>query len=117
MAGVHMGVLPLGRLAIQLEVDYIAQRREDSHDWTHQLASYVELDLLLLKGLSLRVSHDYHDANLNLTGERRQRFTFGVDLFVLPMVEAKVFYALKQSEAELAADTDDRLEVALHVFY
>lgn len=115
MGGVH-GALRLGRLVLQAEVDYITQRPADSSRWAHQLAGLVEADLLITRGLALRASYDVHDADLELTQDRRQRFRFGLDLFPLRMVQARVYFVHRQSETGQPADEADLLEVTLHVF-
>lgn len=115
MAGLFASV-GLGRLVLMGEADYIAQRPADSARWAHQLAAMAELDLLITRGLSLRVGYDFHDADLELTQDRRQRFRFGVDLHPLRMVEVKLYYIHKQSETARPVDEADRLEVTLHVY-
>jgi len=108
--------LRLGRLVLQGELDMIADRPADSARWGYGLAGLAELDLLLTRGLSLRGGYDYHDADLDLARDRRQRFRFGVDLFPLRMVELKLYYVLKQAETTQPVDDADRLEVTLHVY-
>jgi opacity protein-like surface antigen len=115
MAGAF-GALRLGRLVVQAEADYVTQRPPDKARWGHGMAWMAELDLQLLKGLSLRAGYDYHDADLELRQDRRQRFRFGVDLFPLRMVELKLYYMLKQSQTTQPLDDADRLEVTLHVY-
>ena len=115
MAGLFASV-GLGRLVVMGEADYIAQRPADSARWAHQLAGMVEADLQITRGLSLRLGYDVHDADLELTQDRRQRFRFGVDFYPLRMVEVKLYYIHKQAETTRPADAADRLEVTLHVF-
>ena len=108
--------LGLGRLVLMGEADYISQRPADSNRWGHQLAGLVEVDLLITRGLSLRLGYDVHDADLELTQDRRQRFRFGLDFFPLRMVALRLYYIHKQAETTRPADEADRLEVTLHVF-
>jgi hypothetical protein len=108
--------LRLGRVVLQGEVDLIAQRPADSSRWGYQLAALAEADLLLTKGMSLRVSYDFHDGDLELRQDRRQRLRVGFDLFLLRMMEAKLYYVLKQTETNQPLDEADRLEVMLHVY-
>jgi hypothetical protein len=115
MAGAF-GALRLGRLVAQGEADWIGERPADRTRNRHQLVAFAEGDLLLTKGLSLRAGWDFHDANLELRGDRRQRFRFGLDFFPLRMVEAKLSYVIKQTETILPEDGADLLEVLLHVF-
>ncbi len=115
MAGLFASV-GLGRLVLMGEADYITQRPADSTRWAHQMAGMVEADLLLTQGLSLRLGYDIHDADLELTQDRRQRFRFGVDFYPLRMVGVKLYYIHKQAETTRPADEADRLEVTLHVF-
>jgi hypothetical protein len=115
MGGAH-GALRLGRLVLQGEVDLITDRPADASRRVYQLAAFAEADLLLTKGLSLRVGWDFHDADLEMRQDRRQRFRVGVDLFPLRMVETKLYYVRRQSETSKPEDAADILELVLHVY-
>jgi hypothetical protein len=115
MGGVH-GALRLGRLVLQGEVDLITDRAADSSRRVYQLAAFAEADLLLTKGLSLSVGWDFHDADLELRQDRRQRLRLGVHLFPLRMVETKLIYVRRQSETSNPEDAADILELVLHVY-
>jgi len=106
----------LGRVVLQGEVDLIADRPPDSSRWSYGVAGMAELDLLVTRGVGLRLGYDYHDADLDLGRDRRQRFRFGLDLFPLRMVEVKIYYMLRQTETTQPLDDADRLEVTLHVY-
>jgi hypothetical protein len=115
MMGGHFA-LRLGRLVLQGELDLISDRPPDRSRWRHGFAAMAELDLLVTRGVALRGAFDYHDANLELRQDRRQRIKLGVDLFPLRMVEVKLYYLLKQTETIQPVDDADRLEVVLHVY-
>jgi len=115
MFGSHLGVR-LGRVVLQAEADLIGDRPQDSSRWGYGVAAMAEVDLLVTRGVSLRLGYDYHDADLQLQYDRRQQFKVGLDLFVLRMVEAKIYYLLRQTETEQPLDAADRLEVMLHVY-
>lgn len=108
--------LHLWRVVLQAEVDWISQRPGESERWSDGLAATGQLDLLLTKGLGLHAGYDYHEADLSLRQDRRQRFRFGVDLFPLSMLEVKLYYVHKQAETGKPGDADDRLEVVLHAY-
>ena len=108
--------LRLGRVVLQGELDMIAERPPESGRWAYGLAGLVEADLLITKGLSLRAAWDFHEADVQLRQDRRQRFRFGVDLFPMRMVEAKIYYVIRQSETSAPEDAADLLEVMLHVY-
>ena len=114
--GGAFAALRLARLVLQGEADLVATRPADQSRWTYGLASYLELDLAVTKGVLLRASWDFARSDLQLPQNRRQRFRFGVDLFPLRMVEVKLSYVLKQSETTDPADSADILEAVLHVF-
>jgi hypothetical protein len=115
MGGAHGGLL-WGRIFLQGEVDLIAERLADRPRWSYQLAALGQVDLLLTKGVGLQAGYDFHDGDLELRRDRRQRFCVGLDLFPLRMTEIKLHYVIKQSETPLPADRADRLEVTLHVY-
>jgi hypothetical protein len=115
MGGVF-AALRLARLVVQGELDLIGERPGDQTRWGAGLASYVELDLAITKGVTLRASWDFTDADLALRQDRRQRFRFGLDLFPLRMVEVKLGYVLRQSETIDPIDAADLLEAVLHVY-
>lgn len=116
MAGVF-AALGLGRFVIQGEADFIGGHAiEPNARQIYQFTGMAEADVLLTKGFSLRLGWDYHDADLELTQDRRQRFRFGIDLFPWRMLEFKLYYVMKQSETDNPEEDADRLEVMLHVF-
>lgn len=110
------GAVHLGRLVLSLETDLIAQRPADDNRWFYQLTTMAQMDLLITKGLNLHAGYDFHDGDVELRQDRRQRFRFGVDLFPLRMVEAKLYYVHKQSETGQPLESADQLEVMLHVY-
>jgi hypothetical protein len=114
--GALFAALRLGRLALLGELDLISDRAPEGTSWRHGLAAYLEADLALTKGLTLRASWDLHDADLELRQDRRQRFRFGLDLFVFRMAEVKAAYVIRQAETTEPADAADLLELVLHVF-
>jgi hypothetical protein len=114
--GGAFGALRLGRLALLGEIDVIGDRPADSSRWRRGLAALVEADLALTKGVTLRASWDFHDQDLELRQDRRQRLRLGLDLHPLRMVEAKLAYIVRQSEGLDPADAADILELVLHVY-
>lgn len=106
----------LGRLVIQGEVDYLAQRPADSPLWTHQIVGMVEGHLAITRGLSLHAGYEIHDANLELGHDLRQRVRLGLDIFPIRMVAARLGYVLKHAQTMAPSDRADMLEVVLHVY-
>jgi len=114
--GAIFGSLRLGRLSLLGELDLISDRPPDESSWHHGLAAYLEADLALYRGLSLRGSWDFHDADLELRQDRRQRLRLGLDLFLFRMAEVKAAYVVRQAETSDPVDAADLFEVVLHVF-
>ncbi len=115
MAGLH-GALALGRLVLQGEADWVATRPADTGVWSHQLVALVEGHLFITHGLSAVAGYEYHDANLELGQDRRQRVRLGVDIYPVRQVAARLGYVLKHAETIAPSDRADILEVILHVY-
>ena len=114
--GGFFGGVRISRLALQGEVDYVADRSSDGSRWAHQIAALIEADLHLTPGLAVRFSWDFDDADLERGGGRRQRFRLGVDLFPMRFMEVKIYYNLRQTQTQDPLDRADSLEAVLHVY-
>jgi hypothetical protein len=115
-AGVQLG--PLGLLG---EADAIFDSFDGQPDMD-QFVGYVEGDLLLYRGVNLKVTYGYHDPTVAIRDEametiedQRIRMRFGFETFPVSFVQLSAFYTLLDDIPQVTTDRDQvSLEAHLH---
>lgn len=115
-AGLQLG--PLGLLG---EADAIFDSFDSEQD-NDQFVGYVEGDLLLYRGVNLKVTYGFHDPTAGFRGEAREvvedqriRMRFGLETFPVSFVQVSGFYTLLDDVPQVTTDRDQiSLEVHLH---
>ena len=82
-----------------------------------QLAAYAELGWLARRGVTVKLTHGWHDPNRDLAEDERTRSRVGVEIFPVRFVRVGAFYALLQDPQAPDGRSDvDRvvLEAQLH---
>lgn len=115
-AGVQLG--PLGLLG---EGDAIFDSF-DGQQANDQFVGYLEGDLLLYRGVNLKVTYGYHDPTVAIRSEAREvvedqriRMRFGFEAFPVSFVQLSAFYTLLDDVPQVTTDRDQiSMEVHLH---
>jgi hypothetical protein len=117
-AGVQLG--PLGLLG---EADAIFDSFDGQPDG-EQFIGYVEGNLLLYRGVNLRVTYGYHDPSVDfglrdevmeVVEDQRIRMRFGLETFPVSFVQVSGFYTVVEDIPQVTTDRDQvSLEVHLH---
>ena len=95
-AGVYGGINWRG-LSFLGEFDFTS---DYSGDGVNGYASYAELNLLILKGVTSIVRFEVYDPDLEHTGRTLQRITLGGEIFPMPYVELKPQIRILTSAAD-----------------
>ncbi len=111
----------LGPLTLLGETDAIFDSFDGQQD-VDQVVGYVEGDLMLYRGVFLKVTYGYHDPTLSLRDEsveveedQRIRMRFGFETFPVSFVQIGAFYTLLDDIPQVTTDRDRiSLEVHLH---
>ncbi|HEX9693072.1 MAG TPA: hypothetical protein VGA22_13340 [Gemmatimonadales bacterium] len=109
-AGVRVGpVVVLG------EADWIQGRSTGQPD-RDQLVAYVEGDLLLHRGVNVKIAYGYHDRNLDVVEDQRIRMRFGVEIFPVGFAQLSLFYTLLDDIPQVTTDVD-QIGLEAHIFF
>lgn len=114
-----------GRLSWMGEVDLMKLQKdvEDEADvftrenWGDQLLLHSSLNLLVCRGLNLRLAYDYYDPRFKWEEDERIRVTFGVEYFPIQFLQVTAAYNLLESVPQKPRENEDRLKVELHLFF
>ncbi len=118
------GGFRLGRFAFLGEFDYIfvdppeqlPAGFPDDPDLGDQFAAFVEGDLLLARGLNVKVTYGFLDPDRGIGENARTRLRFGVEPFITQFLQVSIFYTLLEDIPQATADRD-KLTVELHGFF
>ena len=84
---------------------------------TWQLAAYGEVDLLVYRGVNVRVAYDYQDPFFTLASNgQRSRLTVGTEVFPIPFLGVGVFYYMRRDVPQHVTENQDQLIVQIHGF-
>ncbi|MBI3848379.1 MAG: hypothetical protein HY292_27415 [Planctomycetes bacterium] len=107
----------LGRLGVIAEADLIRDENKDTGDVKRQLATFLETDLEVCRGVNLRTVIDFLDPDKAIGENARTRFSVGAQWFVTPSVELNLFLKLNDSVPQHPEEKTDFLIGELHLFF
>ncbi len=81
-----------------------------------QWAWYSEADLLLYRGINLRLAFDYQDPDLSVANDQRVRYTAALEVAPVAFLRVGVFYYLRRDIPQNVAGNQDQLIVQVHGF-
>jgi hypothetical protein len=122
IVGGYAGVT-LGPLVVMGEVDAVFDSFDDPTDNDRdEFLAFVEGDLLVHKGVNIKVSHGFHDPTAGLRSavapiveDQRARTRLGVEAFPISFVQLSAFYTRLDNAGE---DEDlDQVSLELHLHF
>jgi len=115
------GGATVGRLTVLGEVDVLEERvaGEETQRTEHgdALLAYVELNLLVRRGVNLRLAYDYEDPYRKLGEDVQDIVTAGLSVFPMQFVEARALYRRRDAVPQLPNEREDQLQLELHGFF
>ncbi len=115
LGGVFAG-LTLGRFTFLGEADMLTNIYHDKDATVHTLVAYAEGNLLLLRGLNVKVTYGFHDPALDVKEDQRMSLRGALEIFPYPMFAASVSYTFRQSVPQDEIGNADVLMAELHCF-
>ncbi len=112
--GPFAGISFYDRLALLGEVDWIKDEQEPRD--RDQFSAFVEGDLLLSKGLNLKVTYGFFDPDQDIGENARTRVRIGLEPFLTQFLQVSVFYAIRDDIPQ-GLNNADELTAQLHVFF
>jgi hypothetical protein len=108
------GGLAYGNLAFMGEIDYRDQKVGAAQ--TKSLVSFAELSYLAMRGLTLKVEHDFQDSDLDLQSGVENMYVLGAE--VVPTGFLQLIPNLRFHDRSQGTNQDYlELELQLHLFY
>ncbi len=108
------GGVGVGRLTLMGELDAVRTTVDD----VTQLAALAAGDLLIARGVNLKLAYDWHDRALGVPEDHRSRLVTGIETFPVQYVQASLFYQVRLDIPQApAADLADRIVLQLHGFF
>jgi hypothetical protein len=116
IAGPFVGV-SLGRLTLLGEADLLSTRYKDHAATVSTLLAYAEADLLVARGLNLKLSYGYHDPDLDQGNDQRLAMGAAVEAFPFPLLGVALRYRHGSSVPQDATGNQKTLVAELHVYF
>lgn len=114
LAGAFAG-LRAGRMALLGEIDRIRDTPAAGGK-TEQTAAYLEGDVLVVRGLNLKLSYGFLDPNTAIGENARIRMRMGLEIFPVGFLQVAAFYTLLEDIPQATADRDE-LSITLHAHF
>jgi hypothetical protein len=111
-----LGGTSFGRLSLLAEVDG-RRSRPEGVDAVDGLAAYVEADLLIRRGMTVKYAHDWSDPSRSVVGDRRQRDSLGFEYVPFPFVQLRAFVHVGDGPPQVAGARDRQAYFELHLFF
>jgi hypothetical protein len=114
----HAGLIGggnLGRLALLAEGDWVETTQSDATE--HRLLGLIEADLLVTRGVNVKLAHDWIDPDLDVGTDARTRSSVGVEIVPVPFVQLRWFARRGNGPPQVPGSRDDRVELEAHVFF
>ncbi len=108
-----------GRLDLLGEFDVIMDENDSGELQKHgdQQVAYAEANLLLTQGLSLKVAYDYWDPFTDVNEDARSMFRVGLEPFVAPFLQVRLFYRHREAPPQVTAENRDDVFLEIHAFF
>lgn len=107
------GTLVAGRFTLLGEIDFI------DREGIKRRAYFSELDLLLRRGINLKVAYDLFDRNISIPLERdgQERVTIGIETFPIQFFQVGLFYRFNSFIRQNVSGNEDQAEIQFHLFF
>jgi len=114
----HVGLLGganFGRLAVLAETDWVVVR--DGTGDTGRVLGLLEANLLVSRGLNVKLAHDYLDPDLDQSTDARTRDSLGVEFTPWPFLQLRAFARVSDGPPQIRGSRDTRFDFELHLFF
>ena len=112
-----LGGLNFGRFSLLAEYDARKANVDASSNDLRFAAAYLELDVLIQRGLTLKYTHDWMDPDSSVLTDQQQRDSLGVEYIPYPFVQLRLFLRHGDGPPQVPGATDSGAEVEAHFFF
>lgn len=114
----HAGLLGganFGRLALLAEGDWVETSRDEGTE--HRLLGFIEADLLLTRGVNLKLAHDWIDPDRDVRTDDRVRDSLGIEFIPYPFVQLRWFVRRSDGPPQVDGARDVQVDIEAHIFF
>ena len=116
-----LGGLALGRLALLAEADWAQAHQRNAttgeREISERLVGFLEADLLITRGLALKLAHDWIDPSRDVRTDARARDSLGVEYVPYPFVQLRLFVRRSDGPPQVRDSRNVQTDFELHVFF
>ncbi len=109
------GGVRVGKVSLLGEIDGV--RTEDDTTDVGRLAALLEGNLLLTRGVLLKLSRDWLDPDRNVDTDERIRDSLGIEYIPVPFVQLRLFARWRDGPPQIAGAQDEQVDLELHVYF
>ena len=103
-----------GRLALLAEGDWVETRDAGS---TERLIGLIEADLLVSRGLSIKLARDWIDPDRDVSTDARIRDSVGLEYVPYPFVQLRWFARFRDGPPQIPGAREAQVELEAHFFF
>ncbi len=109
--------LSFGRFTLLGEADVIEDRAAASGETVKQLAVFSSLNVLLMRGVNVKLSYEFLDPNDGVDNDERTRFTVGLEPFRTQFLQLRCFYRFNDSIPQRPTERADEVALEFHLYF
>ena len=114
----HAGLLAglnFGRLALLAEGDWVQSSQAAGTD--RRWLGFLEADVLVMRGLNIKIAHDWIDPDLDVSTDGRVRDSLGVEYIPYPFIQLRSFVRRRDGPPQVPASRDKQVDFEVHIFF
>ena len=73
--------------------------------------------MLLMRGLNVKLAHDWIDPDTGIQTDDRTRDSIGVEYIPYPFVQFRCFVRFRDGPPQVAGARDDQVDLEAHIFF
>jgi len=105
----------IGKLSLLGEIDGVRADLGATSDG--RLVAFAEGNLLVTRGVLLKLSRDWIDPDRDVDTDERIRDSLGVEYVPVPFVQLRLFVRRRDGPPQVTGAKDEQVDLELHVFF
>ena len=84
---------------------------------SRRLIGYFEADVLISRGFSLKLTHDWIDPDLDIETDAQTRTSIGIESIPIPFLQLRYFVRFRDGPPQTLGARDNSVEIEAHFFF
>jgi hypothetical protein len=110
-----LGGANFGRLALLAEGDWVESSQ--GNQVTRRLLGLIEADVLVTRGLNIKLARDWIDPDRDVRTDDRTRDSLGLEFIPYPFLQLRWFVRRLDGPPQVAGSRDTQVDFEVHVFF